>query len=184
MRTKHIKTVIIFVLLIIASCQLYNIFFETHTAEHNTSGTVPPWLKNEFAVNTPVITDEPGPVMESRNDYYGAFIIRFYDADTKELITDKSALNELVSMFTYTEEPFVYDQTRTRNGGCFFYYNGAVPANHAVSLFSGFNGTAKAGLDPGAAKGINRFYMKFQISTIPASFSDDLEEALGQFVPG
>ena len=43
-------------------------------------------------------------------------------------------------MFQATNEPFVYDRSRSTDGNLFLYYNGIVPANYKPSLFSGFHG--------------------------------------------
>lgn len=156
------------------------IFFETTYYETlYTSLDVPPWLEEEFSTTSTVIKGEPGPTIGAGDDTYAVFKIRFYDASSQELITDKSVLRQIVSMFIHTDEPYIYNEKRTANGSCFFYYNGILPANYSASMFTGFNCSETDVLNNPLE--INRFYMKVQACTIPASFSDNLEKALDQF---
>lgn len=180
MKAKYIKIGVSCVFLTILSFLIYIFFFKTtYSGGAYTSVDVPPWLEGELSTVSSVIDKDSGPAIESDEDSYGVFKIRFYDASTQKLITDKSILNQLVSMFTYTNEPFIYDENRTTDGACFFYYDGILPANHSSSLFSGFIGNETSLLH--TSKGIANFYLKVQASTIPSSFSDDLDEALDEF---
>ncbi len=180
MKRSYIKGCILVSILIVFAYFTYEVFLKTtYAGGYLTSLEVPTWLREDFFLSEPITSKEPGPIIECEEDCYGVFRIKFFNADTDEVITDKAVLNELISMFSYSDEPFVYDESRTRGGMCFFYYNGVLPACQPASLFSGFNGTTipfKEGME------IEGFYMKYHASTIPASTTDNLEEALDQFI--
>lgn len=180
MRMKHIKIGVSCIFLIVSVFLVYTFLFKTtYSGGSYTSVDVPPWLEGELSTVSSDIDGEPGPTIESDEDSYGVFKIRFYDASTQKLIKDKAVLNQIVTMFIYTDEPFIYDEKRTADGACFFYYNGTLPASYAASIFTGFSGDESGQFS--TVKGIDRFYLKVQASTIPASFSDDLEKALDEF---
>lgn len=180
MRMKHIKIGVSCIFLIVILFLVYTFLFKTtYSGGSYTSVDVPLWLEGELSTVSSDIDGEPGPTIESDEDSYGVFKIRFFDASTQKLITDKSVLNQIVTMFIYTDEPFIYDDKRTTDSGCFFYYNGILPANYAASMFTGFTGGESSQF--GTAKEIDRFYLKVQASTIPSSFSDNLETALDEF---
>lgn len=176
MKTRHIKTGIICIVLPVMLYLIYIIFFKTtYSGSGWVSLDVPSWLKGEMSA---AISGEPGPVLAVKGEEtYVTFTIRFYDASTEELITDRAVLNRIVSMFTYTEEPFKYDEERSREGTCLFYYDGVFPENHPAALFSGFNGSGN-NLSGGAGK-IDRFYLKVQGGTMTAN--GDMEEVLDKF---
>ena len=180
MKRRHVKGGILCIVLVVFAYLIYIIFFKTtYAGGYLTSLEVPTWLRGELPVSSCLADQEPGPVIESEQDYYGVFKVRFFDANTQEQITDKAILDQIMSMFIYTDDPFVYDETRSIDGACFFYYNGALDAYQSASLFSGFNGSGNV---PGVLKGIDAFYMKYHAATIPASFSDTIEEALDEFL--
>lgn len=180
MRKRHIKRCFFCIVLILFLYLIYMIFFKTTYAESGLlSLDVPDWMRGELPVTSCLTDQAPGPVMEAEKDYYGVFRIRFFDADTQEQITDQVILDQLLSMFVYTDDPFVYDETRSINGTCFFYYNGKLKGGQSAGLFSGFKGRGE-GSD--VLKGIDAIYMQYSVEAIPGSFSDKLDEVLDEFL--
>ena len=117
---------------------IINVF--SSTSSNYLAGDEPEWVENTINTNTNITNVSSGPSYWSNVDHYLAFDIQFYNADTKQQITDYQILEELLQMFQATNEPFIYDRSRSTNGNLFLYYNGIVPANYKPSLFSGFHG--------------------------------------------
>lgn len=104
------------------------------------AGNEPEWIENIINTSTDITYVEPGPSYWSDVEHYLAFDIQFYNATTNQQITDYNILEELLEMFQYTDEPFVYDRSRSFDGNCFLYYDGIVPEEYKPALFSGFIG--------------------------------------------
>lgn len=154
-------------------------FKTTYSGGFYTFVDVPTWMEGDLSTDSSFTEEEPGPTIQSDEDSYAVLKIRFYDSSTQKLITDKSILRQILSMFKYTDEPFVYDEERTVDGNCFFYYNGILLTNDFSSMFSGFTGNEI--MVENAAEEISGFYLKVQGSTISCDAFPNLDEALDAF---
>lgn len=110
------------------------------TSSSYLAGDEPDWLEDTINTTADISNVEAGPCYWSNDEHYLAYDIRFYNAKTNQQITDYKILEELLDMFQYTNEPFVYDRSRSFDGNCFVYYDGIVPAKYDPALFSGFKG--------------------------------------------
>lgn len=128
----------IFLLLGLIICFVWNLC--STTSSSYLAGDEPDWLENTISTTANISNVEAGPCYWSNDEHYLAYDIRFYNAITNQQITDYKILEELLNMFQYTNEPFVYDRSRSFDGNCFLYYNGIVPAKYGPALFSGFKG--------------------------------------------
>lgn len=142
----------------------------------NTTFHVPEWLEQEIDTSKKIKEQESGPVITAEGNAYVFFKIMFYDIERDKQITDPEILEELLGMFQYTKDNFIYDKERTENGVCFFYYNGVLSPENSAGIFSGFEG--KKNFPEGKSEKIGKIIMRFRVSTVPANSVDNLEEAL------
>lgn len=135
LKQRTFGTILIIGLLI---CLVWNLY--PTTSSRYLAGNEPEWIENIINTTTDITKVEPGPSYWSDVEHCLAFDIQFYNATTKQQITDYNILEELLEMFQYTDEPFVYDRSRSFDGNCFLYYDGIVPKEYKPALFSGFIG--------------------------------------------
>ncbi|MCM1498775.1 MAG: hypothetical protein NC124_09955 [Clostridium sp.] len=146
------------------------------TSSSTIYGDDPEWISNTIDTSA-IITDvKGGPCVWTNNDACLVYNFRFYDANSHEQITDYKILEELLSMFQYTDEPFIYDRKRSFNGNCFFYYNGTVPADSAPLLFSGFQG--KHNFPSHGVKKIVAVQVAYDVYFSEVLFEDDIQKQL------
>ena len=138
----------------------------------------PEWIEETINTAEDIVDVEAAPQAWLSEDGYLMYDFRFYDAETDEQIIDYEILEELLAMFQYTQEPFVYDRSRSVDGNCLIYYNGVVPAGYAPAIFSGFQG--KENFPESSAKKIKEIYLVYDIHSSEAVAKYDLEKQLDE----
>lgn len=138
---------------------------------------VPEWLENTICISSRISDADAGPLVWSDSEHYLAFEFCFYNAETNQQITDYEVLEEILSLFQYTEEPFIYDSERSFNGKCFIYYDGIVPAGYMPPMFSGFG---RNDLSKDNIKGIESFYMSYNVLSSNVRYKSDIQKQLDE----
>lgn len=132
------------------------------------------WLE-KIDIRSTQISDIPGPVTKAYADSYEVIEIKFYNADTNELIVRPEIIKEILQLFKYTDDPYIYDEKRSKKGKCFWYYDGIVAENQTTSLFSGFQGSETLSKN---LTEIDSIILKINSSTIEVVSGMKMEEAL------
>ena len=149
----------------------------THSQSILYEEETPEWFENTICISSQISNVDAGPLVWSDNEHYLAFEFYFYNAKTDQQITDYEVLEEILSLFQYTEEPFIYDSERSFNGKCFIYYNGIVPANYMPPLFSGFG---SINFSKSNIKGIESFYMCYDVISSNVHYKNNIQKQLDE----
>ena len=153
----------------------YQFFEPVAKTSGTTYGNESDWLFH-IPTDQDTVDVSPGPDMWGTKDSYHVVKLRFYDTADGKMITDQNAIDEILSMFVYTEDAFVYDEELSGNGVSCFYYNGILPAEQKAALFQGFHGK-EGGIEENGKK-ILEIKVVEQDDSVDAEDFDGLEDAL------